>query len=181
MKKHKIGSMKNVMIDLETMGNRSNSVVVSLAAVEFDLETGETGREFYKNISIESCLEAGLKIDASTLKWWFEQSKEAQTNLFINPEPLSVVLVEFVNWLQPDSIVWGNSARFDLGLLQNAYNSLNFNIPWNFWDERCVRTLLSFYPNAKKEVTFDGTAHNALHDCHYQIKYCSLVYNKLKI
>ena len=40
----------HVMLDLETMGRKSNSALVSIGAVEFDLITGETGREFYKVI-----------------------------------------------------------------------------------------------------------------------------------
>jgi hypothetical protein len=171
----------HVMVDIETLGNRSNSVILSLGAVEFDISTGRTGREFYKNISLESCMELGLTFDASTIKWWFEQSDEARKALFVDPYSINSVLVNFANWINPKSFVWGNSARFDLGLLQDAYNKMAVKIPWEYWNERDVRTLLSFYPNAKKEITFDGTVHNALHDCHYQIKYCSLIYNKLKI
>ena len=57
----------NVMVDLETLGNGSESVIISIGAVEFDPETGELGREFYKVVDAQSCVDAGLKIDASTV------------------------------------------------------------------------------------------------------------------
>lgn len=49
--------MNHVMLDIETLGNQSNSVITSLGAVEFNLETGETGREFWQNIDVQSCLD----------------------------------------------------------------------------------------------------------------------------
>jgi len=49
----------DVMLDLETMGRKSNSALVSIGAVEFNLETGETGKEFYEVIDLQSCLDVG--------------------------------------------------------------------------------------------------------------------------
>jgi len=36
--------MDNIMVDIETLGNKSNSVILSIAAVYFDLQTGKTGK-----------------------------------------------------------------------------------------------------------------------------------------
>ena len=68
------------MVDIETLGVSNNSVILSLAAVEFNKSTGETGKKFYKKISIESCLEAGLVIDADTLQWWMENLMKLELN-----------------------------------------------------------------------------------------------------
>lgn len=73
----------------------------------------------------------------------------------------------------------GNSARFDLGLLENAYDKAMLSIPWKFYQERCVRTLVSFNPEIKNNLEFTGTAHNALADCYHQIKYCNLTWISL--
>ena len=41
MKKEEKEIMNQIMIDIETMGNGSNSALVSLAAVKFDMKTGK--------------------------------------------------------------------------------------------------------------------------------------------
>lgn len=46
--------MKNIMLDLETMGNGSKAAIVSIGAVFFNPLTGETGSEFYQVVSINS-------------------------------------------------------------------------------------------------------------------------------
>jgi hypothetical protein len=176
----------NVMVDLETMGKDSYSAIVSIGAVGFDISNGETGPEFYCNVNLQSSLDYGLKVNGSTIMWWLDQSSEAKKSL-TNPVPwnLKDALTFFSTWLQNnfntnEVLLWGNSARFDLGILQNAYEKTNVECPWQFRNERCVRTLVSFYPSIKKEYIHVGVDHNALSDCHKQIGYCSLIWNKLK-
>ena len=45
----------HIMVDLETMGRNSNAVICSIGAVEFDINTGQTGREFFAKVDIQSC------------------------------------------------------------------------------------------------------------------------------
>ena len=53
----------HVMLDLETMGRDSNAVICSIGVVEFDINTGETGREFFAKVDIQSCLDRGLTVN----------------------------------------------------------------------------------------------------------------------
>lgn len=59
---------RHIMIDLETMGVRPSSAVVSIGCVEF-MQT-DVISVFYTPVSLESCLKAGLTTDESTVKWW---------------------------------------------------------------------------------------------------------------
>ena len=68
--------MQNVMVDIETLGTSSNSVILSIGAVEFDNEN--LGAEFEVYIDPESCTDHGLVIDAPTVMWWLGQSNEAR-------------------------------------------------------------------------------------------------------
>jgi len=164
----------HLMVDIETMGTKSNSAIISIGAVEFDINTGNTGREFYRNISLKSSVDLGLNIDASTVMWWMSQSDEARKSLS-KEEPISIkqALLDFSEFCNKEYQIWGNSASFDLGIMADAYAKTHFDIPWDFRKERCVRTLVSFKPEIKKQLEFNGTAHNALADCYHQIKYCS--------
>lgn len=55
--------MKNLMIDLETMGNSSNAAIVSIGACFFEPSTGEIGEKFSRIIYLESSQECGC-VDA---------------------------------------------------------------------------------------------------------------------
>jgi DNA polymerase III epsilon subunit-like protein len=172
--------MTNVMIDIETMGNQSFSSILSIGAVRFDLKTGEIGDKFYTTIDLESCLHMGLLINADTLKWWMKQNDQAKKDLFDGDQlPINQALYLLSQFINKKDIVWGNSARFDCGILSDAYNKCRLPLPWDFRDERCVRTLVSFYPKMKSGEKMTGTYHNAIDDCIHQINYCSKIYNKL--
>jgi hypothetical protein len=170
------------MIDIETMGNKAGAALVSIAAVQFDLHTGQTGEQFYVNVDLQSCLNAGLKVDASTLIWWMQQNENARMKFTYNPSPLHAVLAqlsEFVASVGLDCEVWGNSARFDLGILEVAFTACKMQTPWKFWNERDVRTLVAFAPDIKANEVFIGDKHDPIHDCLHQIKYCTKIYNLL--
>jgi len=180
---------EHVMLDLETMGNKSNTAIVSIGAVEFNIETGETGREFYQTVNLESCLDVGLKINASTLYWWLKQNERARMEICKGEKgpDIQTVLIDLQNWFQ-DCIemvqVWGNGARFDIGILEDAYVACGYQkMPWHFRDERDLRTLVAFAPEIKNEVMscFYGVEHNPIDDCKMQIQYASEIWNKLKI
>jgi DNA polymerase III epsilon subunit-like protein len=171
----------DIMLDIETMGTDSFSSIISIGALEFDIETGDTGKEFYVNIDLQSCIDSGLTISAGTVMWWLQQNEQARKDLVDRKVVhIKTALLMFDAFCDKKHNVWGNSARFDCGLLQNAYNKVALPIPWNYWNERCVRTLVSLKPEIKKSYIFKGTAHNALHDCYHQVGYCSEIWKQLK-
>lgn len=173
--------MKHVMVDIETFGNKSNSVIASISAVYFNLETGETGAEFNQLINIQSCVDIGLNIDTSTLKWWMTQSDEAREIVISGKKHIRYVLELLSNFINKEKFVWGNSARFDLGILSDAYNSCNLKPSWDFRKELDVRTFVFLNPTIKENFEYKGIKHNAIDDCKNQIEYCSMIYNSLKI
>lgn len=170
------------MTDIETMGNGSRAAIVQIAAVECDINTGETGATFKENVSLASSLDAGLEVNASTILWWMEQSEDAKKAVFSYYKPLAEVLLEFRNWITMrggrDVMIWGRSPRFDCGIIGDAYKALKQGIPWDFRNERCVRTIEAIDPAVKKAAVNTGVAHNGVDDCLYQIEYCSKIIQK---
>jgi hypothetical protein len=177
--------MKDLMVDIETFGTKPGSVILSIAAVSFDIETGKTEAIFHQNIDLNSSVEKGLKIEANTVLWWLEQSKEAQRTIteVSHRNKLPNVLKLFGMWISDyfpkDVRIWGNSARFDLGILEAAYDACNLRLPWNHYSECDVRTLVMFAPQIKKETQFIGVKHNPIDDCKHQIRYCCEIYQQL--
>lgn len=171
----------DIMLDLETLGRNSNSVILSIGAVEFNIETGETGREFYTTVDIQSCLDAGLKVGGNTLYFWLQQSEAARKAVSEPGFPIETALKKFENWMLdcPTEInIWGNGARFDIGILEDAFIACGYqDMPWYFRSERDVRTLVSFAPEVKENMPFEGIYHHPISDCKHQIKYCSQIWN----
>lgn len=186
--------MKNIMLDLETMGNSSDAAIVSIGAVFFEPLTGETGSEFYEVIDLADSARFG-ELDASTVQWWMEQSDEARAVFKdINKVHLIEGLCAFSAWItdhcdrnkkdKPDAIVWGNGASFDNVILRNSYKAVCIKEPWFFANDRDVRTVVDLGRylrgiDPKKELTLQGTAHNALDDAKFQVAYVSKIFMAL--
>lgn len=170
-------SMGHLMVDIETLGTGANSVICAIGAVEFNIGTGETHAVFYRNIDIQSCLDAGLKVEGKTLKWWLMQSGEAQVATYTHEVPLRQALQDFSDFLSPVSdniVVWRNG--FDTSRLADAFQVCGLPLPWKYYNERDVRTLAAICPSIKDGIAHRGTVHNALDDCLYQIKYCTAIW-----
>lgn len=171
--------MKHVMIDLETLGTASNSVWLSLAAVQFDLASGKTGAEFYQNVQINDAIRHGLSVNGHTIKWWLEQNHLTLLKMFNDPKPMVEVLENFRAWWKTTGVTtpWGNSASFDLGILTHSYNVTGIAQPWHFTAERCYRTINAVFGDGSKLPNKE--AHNPLSDCKAQIKRLSSIIKTL--
>lgn len=175
-----------LMTDVETMGNTANSPIISIGAVEFDLLSGQTYREFYMPVSLKSSLDLGTKPNADTILWWMKQSDKARKTITdVKGYNIQHVLKEFrdfIHELKPENLeIWGNSNRFDMGITANSYELLGQDLPWKYTLERDVRTLASFKPEIKEKYknNFKGVQHDPLDDCKNQIGYCSEIYNDI--
>ena len=157
-----------IMLDLETMGNGSNSAIIAIGAVAFDIK-GVSGR-FYQQVNLQSSVNAGMEIDASTVLWWLKQSDAARSAFKDNEKALNIAnaLIEFSMFCDSAKVcgVWGNGAAFDNVLLSNAYRKLEMKRPWKFWNDRCYRTVKNIYQDI--EFVHSGTHHNAVDDAESQ-------------
>lgn len=69
-------------------------------------------------------------------------------------------------------------------ILRNAFESTGVPVPWKFWHELHVRTvvelgryILGYEP--KRNMPFDGVVHNALADAQHQLRYVSAIIYRL--
>lgn len=180
---------EDVMVDLETLGTRPGSVILSIGAVFFH-PVGGLGPEFYAVIDVASSCVAGLVGDASTIKWWSEQSeaaREVYSQAFNGyGVDLSVVLTQFGAWLDEHGTgekavkVWGNGAAFDNAILAEAYKRASVRLPWRFFNDRCFRTLKNLaVVNPGLEPKFEGVRHNALADAKHQARWAIAIMQQL--
>lgn len=168
----------DVMVDLETPGKRAGCGILSIGACTF-----KEDKTFIANISRISYLDAGLKEDQDTLNWWDKQDRNVYDQAFNGKTPLVIALGNFSDWLSSLGVpkakvyVWGNSAKFDLGILEAAYAACDMKYPIDYRNERCYRTLKNLYFNIKP-MEFAGNKHDALHDALNQAEHASMILRK---
>ncbi|MCP6678397.1 exonuclease [Klebsiella quasipneumoniae] len=181
----------HVMVDLETMGKKHNAPIVAIGAVVFDPATGSIGESFYKVVCLESSVNWGAVIDPSTVIWWLKQSSEARSAI-VNDDaiPLQDALLQFREFVSDNvaggskkAQVWGNGASFDNSILRSSYDCIAEDYPWEYWNDRDVRTMvelghaINYEP--QKAIPFEGERHNALADAIHQARYVSAIWQRL--
>lgn len=166
-------SNTHIMLDIETLGTSPKSVIFSIGAIK--IKEGKITGEFLGLPSIESCLDLGLKIEAGTLKWWMKQSDQARLQFSQSTGSIGEILSDFSYWVGASNnlYMWGNGSDFDNSHLAEAYKACKMEVPWNFWNSRCFRTLKGLFPDVEPSLKV-GTKHNALNDAlvqaHHLIK-----------
>ena len=95
---------------------------------------------------------------------------------------LTTAIIDFDKWFrvagEPKGIlVWGNGADFDNAILRNAYTAVNRELPWMYYNNRCLRTLRGENPDVAKPA-FVGTPHHAGDDARNQAEHLLLIKRK---
>lgn len=181
----------NLMVDIETLSVASNAEILSVAAVPFNFSSDSAcgvlnmDECFYKIVNIEHTENIHRRdIAASTVKWWMKQSKEARSIFKASGESLPKILLEleyFINSFMVDKYsIYAKGPGFDLVILKNAYSQYGMQIPWKYYQERCVRTIeeMGKLFNVPARIkTEKSIAHDALDDSYEQVKSCIHVFN----
>jgi len=188
------------MIDLETLGTKPDSVVLSIGACFFDPHSNDMGEQFYAEYrgGLQWQLDNGRKISASTLRWWMDQGAAAlrvftggtpvikvgcdvQTPPFNRPLDVpfgQIVGEEFVKYIgyhnKNNVLPWSHGASFDIPMVEDLLG----HEPWDFWNIRDTRTLFDI--TGVKPDRSEGTHHNALDDAIQQAKAVQKAYAVLK-
>lgn len=168
--------MKDLMIDIETLGTEPNTPVISIGAVFFDIETKKLGPEFYVILDINNQLDRGRKPTGNTIKWWMSQSETAKKIFFDTVETSTnnaMSLIEFVRFIvkhNPNTNVWGNGCNFDITIMENLLKDYGIETPWTFRNIMDLRTFRRFKAN-NKAIKALGTHHMALDDAKSQAQF----------
>jgi len=166
--------MPDVMLDLETMGTGPDAAIVAIGAVHFNVHTRTIVDSFYTPVSLADAARCGGAIDPDTVVWWLKQNDRARAAISGQGKLLEDALFDFQLYLDGKGIrsqivIWGNGADFDNVILAGAYRRLGLKVPWEFWNNRCYRTLKSMHRHIPMQRS--GTHHNALDDAESQARH----------
>lgn len=175
--------MKDVMIDIESLGVSKNCCIIQIGACYFDRLTGEIGKTFKVNIDARSAVKSGADLDAETIYWWLKQSPEAIAS--ITAEPL-VDIVSAMNDLNLFLIgaknIWSH-ATFDFVAITETYKRLNIKPMFKHSAAKDIRTLVDLSHISISKIERTGLHHDGLEDCKHQVKYCveafKVIYKKV--
>ncbi len=173
--------MQHVMIDLETLGTTPDSIILSIGACRFDLDSDKIDdAAFYTSIAPAEQQKLGRTFSDDTLVWWMQQPAEARAVFGEPKESLQSALTDLADWFAVTGakFIWSNGASFDIPMLNHAYKGFDLESPWEFYDERCLRTFKTL-PGMKDLKVPNALKHNALQDAIAQAKLAQAIQARL--
>ncbi|SNS22653.1 protein of unknown function [Anaerovirgula multivorans] len=183
-----VSSRTDIMVDIETLGNKPDSNIIQLAAATFDIRTGYVGRIFNECANIT--MNETMKTTGSTIKWWLNTNKELLQDILNRGSMSSDDLVRcFCRWLNEQEgavYLWGDGTLFDNNLIRTQMENLGLKYPINYRNDRDVRTILelAYTKVGKTREQFlaryeNNNAHDAIDDVLHQIEIVTDCYNIL--
>lgn len=184
----------DIVTDIETLGRRTDSTIIQLSAVAFDLYGDKIIDSFDKMIDIEK---ETMVVDGCTVKWWLNTDKELLSKIILSEEsiPINQAIRDFRDWIDKmdninydnkNTYLWGNGILFDNKMIQAQMAKHNLQYPIFYKNDRDMRTILelaslksglseSYIKNLCKRDELHE--HNALDDCLFQIDVIRKCYN----
>ncbi|EQA7786840.1 3'-5' exoribonuclease domain-containing protein [Acinetobacter baumannii] len=181
------------IIDLETLGNKPDSIVVDMSILVFDpdpkvmqplSELIESGRRFKLSINSQK---GKRTVTPSTVAWWKEQSNEAKINLMPSDADVTVeeAITQALEFLKANRVNqwksqgWCRGMSFDfpifVDMIRQTFNTPETDKyePVKFWAQRDIRTAIEAYSMVRgmsmtplRKGVLDGfVAHDSIHDC----------------
>jgi len=169
--------MTSVMLDLETLGTRPGSVILSVGAVVFEPYGRGLGAQFYRNVDKGSCWLLGMTEDQETVRWWAHDDRaDARAALKRDQCSITDAVRSFAHFFKTYSGVqiWGHGSCFDVVLIEDAMRRCKVEIPWSFRNVRDTRTLFDYSGFetswTNEPPTREGVHHDSLSDAKYQAR-----------
>jgi hypothetical protein len=175
----------DIMVDMETLDTSPYCVILTIGCVRFDPYGNGIAERLELRPTIEEQTEKYNRIiNDDTLRWWSEQSLEAQEEATgdNNRMSFSECLEKLYKFGWNRRAVWSNGAAFDVVVAETAFRQVFIDrpnpIPWPFYTVRDTRTLYEL-ANVKLKDGGYKTTHRAVEDAERQAIKVQEAYRKL--
>ena len=173
------------MIDMETLDTSPYCVILTIGVVRFDPYGEGVSQKLELRPTIEDQTEIYNRvINDDTIRWWGEQSPEAQEEAMGNRGRISFreCMDELYKFGWNRRAVWSNGASFDVVVAETAFRQVLSDrpnpIPWPFYTVRDTRTLYEVAGVKLKDGGY-ATTHKAVEDAERQAIKVQEAYRKL--
>ena len=169
--------MQNYLLDLETLGIESKSIVLSIALIPFDLETDANttfqelcDRAHFFKLEVKDQHLHGRTCDQSTLEWWNKQSRQCR-NKSLKPLYGDLLGADALSRLRaivkPDDSQFWTRGGLDQTCLESLCRTygVDYIVPHNaYYDIRTAMQVMGKSPNNSPYI--EGfVVHDPVHDC----------------
>lgn len=178
--------INELMIDIETSGNKPGCKVLSLGAFGFDKDGNQV--EFYRRFDTKSQIAQGLFDNEETMSWWNRQGKEAFEEAFGGDTDPIQGIADFKQWVMQNFktgkfdkfSVWSCGIDFDFPILNRFFEAYGFRgCPWPYYTQRDYRTLKNLFPIIKQSEG-NVSKHCAIEDAKAQMRGLRAYYSLTK-
>jgi hypothetical protein len=178
--------INELMVDIETSGDKPGCKVLSLSAFGFDKNGNQV--EFYRRFDAKSQSAQGLFDTDSTMTWWQSQGKEAFEEAFGGDTDPIKGIAEFKQWVMQNFNTgkydkfkaWSRGIDFDFPIMNRFFAAFGFNgCPWQFWQQYDYRTVANLFP-VIKSAEGNELKHSALEDAKAQMRGLRAFYSLTK-
>jgi hypothetical protein len=163
--------MKDIMLDIETMGTGPCAALVQVGAMRFDLETGQCAPQtLLIDVALQSSLAVGAVETIATREWW-----AARGGFLHASSPVSVgdMFGQLHGWVREGGEVvrvWAKGPHFDIAILEFHALALGGRLPWEYYQVRDVRTIVELARfTGWRHGAGSGPTHRADQDCEVQV------------
>lgn len=165
----------HAMVDIETLGTKPDSVVLSVGGCKFNPFTNEEPFDFINvKLDVDQQTNKGRIVDEKTLAWWAQQDEKVREAAFGTENRLDIDMFcqAFNKWLVGVDIKWAQGPRFDFGILEHLFDQFGHHKNWFYWQEADSRTIFNLMPNdpRKDNQGSQEDHHDALADAIVQAK-----------
>ena len=172
----------DVMLDLETLSTRPEATILTFGACKFSpYNQEEITQGIYFRINVDEQIAIGSHIDDETIAWWGRQADDVREEALGDDNRISLeqFTQELNRFLVGVDNIWAQGPVFDIVILENLYRRLGKPCPWQFWQIRDSRTLLSTLGDPREKNK--AGLHNALEDAVSQAQAVQFVFKKAGI
>jgi hypothetical protein len=172
-----------VVLDIETLGNVNNSVILSVGMVACDSTKDYTFKEliengYYAKLDVKAQVDAGRKIHKDTLDWWVTQDAALK-----RLKPLKTDLhwknlrEDMIRWLTKQGVditkakYYSRGSHFDFGILHDLFRITegcsDTDLPWRFWNLHDSKTVILTLLDVSHQLGVEPEGfihHDCLHD-----------------
>jgi inhibitor of KinA sporulation pathway (predicted exonuclease) len=169
-----------VMLDIETLGIRPESVILTLGAVKFDpFEPRKITTGLYLRIDVDEQITRGREVNEETVTWWGRQPDHIREEALGDSDRVSVeeMVRQLNKFLVAVDEIWCQGPSFDIVILENIYRQYQISPNWKYHQIRDSRTLFQVHGDPRDKNA--AGLHNALEDCVSQASGVQKIYKDL--
>ena len=160
-----------IMLDIETLDVAPTAQLLQIGAVNIL----KPHLDFEVSISIQSQQDYFTTVSLDTVDFWQGLPEEVKQRVLCGQTHVRDALIGFTRWLPEKAKLFCYGAAFDFPILHHHYHLNGWEVPWNYRDLRCFRTIFAqhreHFAKAKAEIE-----HDALSDAKAQAQVFRAIY-----